>query len=380
MIDKKKLILISSQAIDQRNLERFQLLYLDEKFDFEFWDISEIQSKTKLVQDENKIQINIKVLKLKKIIELFLNYFNLPKKSFVIDLSSYDSVINILIKNLAYLKGVKFIYIYIGDYVQTINSNRVLALFKKIFKKNYLLNILKRKLYFFKNYLRFYKFSFSFVGGQLNYKKHKGKNVIFSHSFDYNNYLDSIDLTKPIKDDYIVYIDQMYTTHPEWDFLNVPTFIDKNFYDYLELFFKILRKKYNKKIIFCAHPKAKKNDKYLERFENVVIDQLDIYSKYADLVVGHDSIGINYPILYKKPLYLLIMPGMELTNKLDNIKLMSEILGCNLIDIKNFEFKNLEDIKPVDNEKYEKYIRDYIKFGGEKINSWKILSKSILKQ
>ena len=74
------------------------------------------------------------------------------------------------------------------------------------------------------------------------------------------------------------------------------------------------------------------------------------------------------------------MPGMELTNKLDNIKLMSEILGCNLIDIKNFEFKNLEDIKPVDNEKYEKYIRDYIKFGGEKINSWKILSKSILKQ
>ena len=67
---------------------------------------------------------------------------------------------------------------------------------------------------------------------------------------------------------------------------------------------------------------------------------------------------------------------MELTNKYDNIKLMSEILGCNLIDIKNYEFNNLEDIKPVDNGRYEKYI----KFCGEEINSWKILSKSISKK
>ena len=59
MIDKKKLIFVSSQPIDQRNLERFRLLYLNEKFDFEYWDISLIQSKIKLIYDEKKIQTNI---------------------------------------------------------------------------------------------------------------------------------------------------------------------------------------------------------------------------------------------------------------------------------------------------------------------------------
>jgi len=379
MIDKKKLIFISSQSIDQRNLDRFQLLYLNEKFDLEYWDISEIQSKIKLIYDEKKVQTKIKILKLKKNKELFVNYLSLPNNSFVIDLSSYDSIIHILIKNLAFLRGVKFIYLYVGDYVQTINSNRITNLFKKILKKNYLLSLIKRKLYFFKNYIRFYNFSFSFIGGNLNYKTHKGKNIIFSHSLDYNNYLDSVNFVKPIKEDYIVYIDQMYTSHPESDFLKDPNFIDNNFFYYLGLFFETLKKKYNKKIIICAHPKAKKNDQYLRNFEHVVFDQLDLYSKYADLVVGHDSIGINYPILFKKSLYLLAMPGMEFTNKYDNINLMSKILGCSFIDIKNFNFKKLEDIKPVDNDKYEKYINDYIKFGGEKINSWKILSKSILK-
>ena len=378
MTNKKKLILVSSQAIDQRNLNRFQLEYLNENFDFEFWDISEIQSRTKLIQDENKIITNIKTLNLKKKKDLFKKYLNLPKNSFVIDLSSYDTYFYIFIKNLAYLKGIKFIYLYIGDYVQTVNSNRVSFLIKKILKKNYISSLIKRKLSFFKNYFKFYKYSFYFIGGDINKKKFKNKKIIHSHALDYNNYLDTSNFTKPLDENYIVYIDQMYTSHPEWDFLNVPSFIEKNFFNDLKQFFEIITKAYNKKIIICAHPKAKAGDGYLREFENVVFDKLDIYTKYADLVVGHDSIGINYAILFKKPIYLLAMPGMNMTNKYDNIYLMSKILGCNFVDIKNFDYKNLENIKPVDIDKYEEYIKDYIKCGGEEINSWKILTNSLL--
>ena len=73
----------------------------------------------------------------------------------------------------------------------------------------------------------------------------------------------------------------------------------KKFFNDLKQFFEIITKAYNKKIIICAHPKAKAGDGYLREFENVVFDKLDIYTKYADLVVGHDSIGINYAILFK---------------------------------------------------------------------------------
>ena len=80
MIDKKKLIFVSSQPIDQRNLERFRLLYLNEKFDFEYWDISLIQSKIKLIYDEKNIQTNIKTLKLKKKNRIVKKLFEFTKK------------------------------------------------------------------------------------------------------------------------------------------------------------------------------------------------------------------------------------------------------------------------------------------------------------
>jgi len=379
MISETKLVFIASQTIDQKNLDRFQLMHLNKKFNFEYWDISEVQSKTKLIFDENEVQADIKTFKIRNISELIKKYLKLPKNTFVIDHSSYDSIFYILIKDLAFFRGVKFIKVYSGDYVQTSNSKRGLSLVKKIFTKYYVSYYIRRRLSFFKSFIRFYKFTFFFVDGKINYKKIKSKNIIFSHSLDYNNYLESINFLRPIKNDYIVYIDQMYTIHPEFDFVKVPTFFDKNFFNYVELFFEILKKKYNKKIIICAHPKAKKRDHYLKNFGNVVFDQLDIYTKYADIVVGHDSIGLNYPVLFKKPLYLLSMPGMEMTNKYDNIKLMSKMLGCNFIDIKNFDFENLENVKMVDEQKYENYIKDYIKYRGEEINSWHILSKSLLK-
>ena len=114
-------------------------------------------------------------------------------------------------------------------------------------------------------------------------------------------------------------------------------------------------------------------------FKNVVFNKTAIYTKYADLVVAHDSISINFPILFNKPILLLQMPGFELTNFKDNLDLMGKVLGCKVIDIKKYRKKELNKFYQVDQQKYKKYIQQFIKFRGENKNSWEIISKKLLK-
>ena len=182
---------------------------------------------------------------------------------------------------------------------------------------------------------------------------------------------------RPLAENYIVYLDQKNLDHPEYELTLEPNYLDKMFYKYLKKFFEDLSK-IQKKVIFCAHPRAQRNDDYLKDFKNVVFNKTAIYTKYADLVVAHDSISINFPILFNKPILLLQMPGFELTNFKDNLDLMGKVLGCKVIDIKKYRKKELNKFYQVDQQKYKKYIQQFIKFRGENKNSWEILAGKIL--
>ena len=72
------------------------------------------------------------------------------------------------------------------------------------------------------------------------------------------------------------------------------------------------------------------------------------------------------------------MPGFELTNFKDNLDLMGKVLGCKVIDIKKYRKKELNKFYQVDQQKYKKYIQQFIKFRGENKNSWEILAGKIL--
>ena len=73
------------------------------------------------------------------------------------------------------------------------------------------------------------------------------------------------------------------------------------------------------------------------------------------------------------------MPGMEMSNQRDNLLLTGELLGCDVIDLKNFHTIDLEKTYKVDEAKYDLYIKKYIKVKGDEIDSWEILSKKLCK-
>ena len=379
---KKKLIFLTSQNLNSWNQKRWNLLHLAENFDFEYWNEPFKSLEVQMIEDtDSEVYENkIKIIKFRTYFHFISQLLRLPKDSFLLDYSSirgFKLIIHVLIKNFLFFRGVKFISISFGIYPDTQNSTNYKTFFRKIFKKDYIISKILFQLLKIARLIQFYKFHHHFISGSLDIGDIPEKQITYSHALDYNFFITLKNIKKPIQKNYIAYLDQKYINHPEFKFLREPNYIDSNSYKHLHNFFEKLCSAQKKDIVFCAHPRAKKNEDYLKAFNNVKFNETAIYTKYADLVVVHDSQSINFPVLFKKPIILLALSGMEMTNKRDNLYLTGELLGCKVIDIKNLHDINLDETYDVDEAKYNEYIKKYIKFKGEEINSWEILSKKL---
>ena len=81
------------------------------------------------------------------------------------------------------------------------------------------------------------------------------------------------------------------------------------FYKSLYDFFNFLKEKYNKKIVYCKHPKAPyPKSKYFQKIESdfiVKIYKTEQYIEKAFLTIFSSSLLVNYAMLNKKKYYLL---------------------------------------------------------------------------
>ena len=375
----KKIVFITSQNLSEWNYKRFGLEILSNYFDVEYWNVEKLHSKQSLAEKNDFSFKDIKIINFQNYYQLMKESFRQNKDHFLIDLSSNEDFLYIIAKNLMISKGSKELSISTGAYVETQSKykNKFSIFFKKLKYKNYFKFLLRSRLNKLKSYLIIRKYYHYFINGNLNETKKNKENITLIHAVDYNLYL-NLKNKSVVKDKYIAYLDQKLIEHPEFEFLNTPNFYDKKFYHYLELFFKKIEKFYNRKVIFCAHPRAKKKDEYLKNFNNVVFNESAYYSMNSDFVIAHDSVSLNFPILFKKPILLVNVPGMELSDKLNNLKVTSEILDCGLTDIDNFNFDENITKNEINDKKYNDYIKKYIKYGGEEINSWEIISKKLL--
>lgn len=375
----KKIIFITSQGLSEWNYKRFGLEILSKSFDVEYWNVEKLHSKKSLAEENDIFFENIKIIKFHNYYQLMKESFRQNKDHFLIDQSSNEDFLYIMAKNLMISKGSKELSISTGAYVETKSKykNKFSTFLKKLKYKNYFKYLLRSRLNKLTSYLIIRKYYHYFINGNLNEIKRNKENITLIHAIDYNLYL-NLKNKSFVKDKYIAYLDQKLVGHPEFDFLSTPNFYDKKFYHYLKLFIKKIEKFYNRKVIFCAHPRAKKEDEYLKNFNNVVFHSSAYYSMNSDFVIAHDSVSLNFPILFKKPILLVNVPGMELSDKLNNLKVTSEILDCGLIDLVNSNFDENIIKNEINEKKYNDYIKKYIKQGGEDINSWEIISKKLL--
>ena len=367
-----RVIVISTVKIFKSDLVKYDLSKYFPVSKFEIWDLSLIFNKKIPSINYNIAQKKINIFTKK---EDFSNKLNqLSKEDLIIDpfkVSRLKFINKILKKN-----NVKIAFYNLGPLPIDINNRKNQ---KYILKK-----ILASPKYFFNKLINYFltkdiEANFFFIVNKnvlklLNKKVYKNSKIILTHSFDFNRYLEFENKKRInfIKKDYIVFIDEGVTNHPDYEYLNLKPYCSESIYfRQINKFFDNIEEKFKMKVVIAAHPKVEyKSNKFNRKiYFNKTLQLI----KNSNLVLAHMSTAINYAVIYKKP--ILFINSLNYKFNLNNqILINSNSLKSKVIYIsENYILKS--SIFNINILAYDKYIKNYISPNiKDKRSSWEIVS------
>ena len=154
----------------------------------------------------------------------------------------------------------------------------------------------------------------------------------------------------------------------DYDYFKFAKVDPKIFYDSLNNFFDKLEKKFKKKVIIAAHPRANiysyfKNKKSYFQNRQIYFNKTLELSQKCFATISHDTTAISYSVIYKKPIIFILNDEMVRVkkNRKQEISVFSKELGSSLINIDkdNYSFNN-ENFFKINVKKYDNYFINYI--------------------
>lgn len=226
-------------------------------------------------------------------------------------------------------------------------------------KKDKLLNMLYRR-FFINNY----RPGFILAGGQESVKdwSHSTTEIVWTHALDYD-YMFAKASSSDISGDSVVFLDIFAPFHP--DFLirgeKSPFKVDKYYSQVCEFFTEVERDT-GLEVIIAAHPRADYSDKeYLFGGRKIVYGKTFDLVRKSTAVITQSSTAINFPIMLKKPIILIISNEFRNNEFGYFIEKTAEIIGKKPIDIEEPYILDWDKEMLIDDRKYEDYIQMYIK-------------------
>ena len=138
-------------------------------------------------------------------------------------------------------------------------------------------------------------------------------------------------------------------------------------------------------IKIAAHPKSNFEMSQKKYNHSIFVNKTFELIRDADIVVSHSSTALQWAIIMKKPIILVKTDEIQnasyakIFNK--DIDLFATVLGKRVVNLSQLSsVNNWKDYLNVDDEKYEKYIENYVKTKGspEKL-VWNIVIEYIEK-
>jgi hypothetical protein len=169
--------------------------------------------------------------------------------------------------------------------------------------------------------------------------------IVDINSFDYDNYLESLYQPNEVESKYCVFLDEYLPFHPDFKLFDVNVIEPNNYYLGLNVFFSLVEKRFNVKVVIAAHPKAdlyKKLNYFKGR--NVVFGKSANLVKNAEFVIVQNSSSINFAVLNKKPIISLtsndilnVMPDYN-----NNILAYSNALATLFLNVNEVKITDLD--------------------------------------
>jgi hypothetical protein len=206
--------------------------------------------------------------------------------------------------------------------------------------------------------------------------------IIKGHHICYDNFLLYKKSTKKKKNKTAIFIDQGSPFHPDLTEKNSHTLDPEKYYDSINTFLLKVSKIYQYKIEIACHPKVPISiiQKYFKNFvirSNKTIDQISSSS----LVIGHDSMALNYAVLFYKPLLFVTNNILDddSYNHRKHMDLFASLLRKDVYNIDNFNFSNLQKKINFKIRDYKYYIKKYINPWNNKITQSDIIINQLKK-
>jgi hypothetical protein len=355
----KVLKILMSIPLDKRNFyklgvktyldffDKIQIFHIDEGYYFE----------------KNKIFIHkkIEIIKINYFYQL-IKFLKIRKGSIYLD-CTLPGLKTTIIKTILHLKKDKIISFRLG----------ILPKLKKPERSYSILSAIKFLKYFYLAIFQFIENKFlikrriNLCAGRKSENEYKKFNVIKAHSWDFDETL-KVKKKNIRKKDFFLYLDQWAHGHPDYDYFKFAKVDPKIFYDSLNNFFDKLEKKFKKKVIIAAHPRANiysyfKNKKSYFQNRQIYFNKTLELSQKCFATISHDTTAISYSVIYKKPIIFILNDEMVRVkkNRKQEISVFSKELGSSLINIDkdNYSFNN-ENFFKINVKKYDNYFINYI--------------------
>ncbi len=206
--------------------------------------------------------------------------------------------------------------------------------------------------------------------------------ILWAHTLDYDQYLDSKNSKNHSRKKTAVFID-----------LGAPMFVGDQllpsgmthltvdrYYSSLRKFFDYVESECGVDVLIAAHPKSKHpthpeyfGGRYTERGRTLEMIQ------GSEFVISHASTALNFVVISKKPMLFITTAEYE-ADKLYSMHLqtVAASLGKGVINIDAELNVNWDQEFKINEASYSQYKESYIKkSGAEELNTWQILSNSL---
>jgi len=191
------------------------------------------------------------------------------------------------------------------------------------------------------------------------------KKIIYSHSFDYEIYLDN--KKKINKKKYCIFLDELIIDHPDYiNFNRKPPINDFTYFNRMSKLFLQIKNELKLDVLVAAHPRLIYLPKleYYKKFnlekKKVIVNNTINLVKDCSFVLAHASTSISFAVLFKKPILYLNFKDFSWMQA--KVRTAHYLTGGNIMNLDS-DFINISRnfINKIDNSKYKNYFDNYIK-------------------
>lgn len=214
------------------------------------------------------------------------------------------------------------------------------------------------------------------------YPMNEKSEILWVHFHDYDNYLAIRDVKANEDEKLGVFIDEYLPFHPDHVDMGLPSVEAGEYYRLLCDFFNFLEEKYGVHITIAAHPRSK-YDEMPDLFGGrpVIRGKTVELVRNAAFVMLHQSMALNYAVLFRKPIILITTDQQsQFMSEDPSMEWLGSFFGTSVHNLNRSLNIDLSAELTINEEAYKLYQNDYIKkTGSPELPFWQIVADRIKK-